>query len=303
MDESEARALLGLAPGASAKEARDAYRRLMRVVHPDRAASDPVSQEAATAAASRLNEAWEVMQTLQQRGERRSQGDSRTATSTHFRRVLRQPKFDECQICGAWPALPIHVTGTKSIVVFRWKQGFDGSACRSCGLAMSRMLMRTSLTVGWWGVGAIFIPIDMVRNVMAEAKLRRMSDPLYRDAHVAALQDFPLSPGPSPFRQPLPIVLTCLALTVLVSVVSGSGSEQSELPSDPATIELSYYTPGNCYAIEGSSPPRLRRLDCSDPNAAAQSLQIVDYQPSCPYPDTLGVHELLDGRFVCLGRP
>jgi hypothetical protein len=58
---AEAWAVLGLAPGASAAEIRDAHRRLMRVSHPDNGGSDWV--------AARVNQARDIL--LQNGGQTR----------------------------------------------------------------------------------------------------------------------------------------------------------------------------------------------------------------------------------------
>lgn len=57
MDTGEALAVLGISPGATAEEARSAYRRLIRTSHPDRSGGDP----AATHQTARLTQAYAVI--------------------------------------------------------------------------------------------------------------------------------------------------------------------------------------------------------------------------------------------------
>ncbi len=57
MDTGEALAVLGISPGATADEARSAYRRLIRTTHPDRSGGDP----AATHQTARLTQAYAVI--------------------------------------------------------------------------------------------------------------------------------------------------------------------------------------------------------------------------------------------------
>ncbi|MGZ4759245.1 MAG: J domain-containing protein [Acidimicrobiales bacterium] len=57
MDTGEALAVLGISPGATADEARSAYRRLIRTAHPDRSGGDP----AATHQTARLTQAYAVI--------------------------------------------------------------------------------------------------------------------------------------------------------------------------------------------------------------------------------------------------
>ena len=57
MDTGEALAVLGISPGATADEARTAYRRLIRTSHPDRSGGDP----AATRQTARLTQAYAII--------------------------------------------------------------------------------------------------------------------------------------------------------------------------------------------------------------------------------------------------
>jgi hypothetical protein len=60
MDTGEALAVLGISPGATADEARSAYRRLIRTSHPDHSGGDP----AATRQTARLTQAYAVIRTV-----------------------------------------------------------------------------------------------------------------------------------------------------------------------------------------------------------------------------------------------
>jgi DnaJ homolog subfamily C member 19 len=56
MGESEARALLGVGPGASAEEVREAHRRLIQRVHPDAGGSAELATRVNAARDALLNE-------------------------------------------------------------------------------------------------------------------------------------------------------------------------------------------------------------------------------------------------------
>lgn len=67
--------ILGLEPGASPEEVKQAYRDLAKVWHPDRFPNDPRLQQKAQEKLKEINEAYERLQSS--RGGRRIPSDSR----------------------------------------------------------------------------------------------------------------------------------------------------------------------------------------------------------------------------------
>lgn len=57
MNEMQAREILGCSSTANFKELKASYRRMIVMVHPDKAGQDDISQERAKEASSRLNHA------------------------------------------------------------------------------------------------------------------------------------------------------------------------------------------------------------------------------------------------------
>jgi curved DNA-binding protein CbpA len=68
MNEQLAREILGCSSSANFKEIKASYRRMIVMVHPDKAGQDTVSQERAKEASSRLNHAWEYLENREKQG-------------------------------------------------------------------------------------------------------------------------------------------------------------------------------------------------------------------------------------------
>ena len=225
MNETEAREILGSSKSASYKDLRAAYRRMILLVHPDKAEQDDLSQVRAKEASSRINEAWEyldarekqgVLGNLDQEASPRENQKSGRATYAH-----------ECAICGFAPATKISAPIVISFIYFVRGGKYQLSACRSCGLTMSRMALRESLIKGWWGLGIFMMPHAIFRYFMNVKALSKIDFPAFRDPSVVTPSQYPLQVPKSPFKEPIPLIASAVAIIGIVAILFGGSSNSS----------------------------------------------------------------------------
>jgi len=222
LEEFEARAILGVSQGVSFGDVKKSYRSLVKAMHPDVALRDSESQKRATNAMGRINEAWECIQALEAIGRLGTSSSTASsagssANSSQFRSRNRATLVDECEVCGSWPAIPLIVSTVSTFWIFMRRVNYEGSLCRSCGLATSRYYLKEAMMKGWWGLGIIFMPIVIARSVIAERKLDALGDPIYRDILVITPNELPLMVEDHPIKQPIPLLASVGAIVLIVS--------------------------------------------------------------------------------------
>ena len=148
MNELQAREILGCSTSAGYKELKAAYRRMIVMVHPDKAGQDSISQERAKEFSSRLNHAWEYLENREKQG---LLGKVEAEATTSYQTSRGRASYPhECDICGFAPATKISAPIITSFLYFLRRGKYELNACKACGLAMSRMALRETLIKGWW---------------------------------------------------------------------------------------------------------------------------------------------------------
>jgi hypothetical protein len=300
MNELQAREILGCSPTASFKEIKAAYRRMIVLVHPDKAGQDAISQDRAKEASSRLNHAWEYLENREKQGLLGKQDSESTYESTSSRGRATYPH--ECDICGYAPATKISAPIITSFVYFLRRGKYELNTCKACGITMSRMALRETLIKGWWGLGLFFVPHAIFRYFMNMNALKKIDEPTYRDPEVITLSQYPFRVPTSPFRQPAPLVATAIALTILGAIISSdpSGTGTNSTPS------MYFGEVNSCYEeVSSADGQKIKMSECSSSSATLKSVAVVDADYLCPA-STLytTVANLPDGttKTACLER-
>ena len=277
MNELKAREILGCTSDASFKELKSSYRRMIMMVHPDKAGQDVTSQERAKEASSRLNLAWEYLENREKQGllGKVETNQASYTQSSQGRRTYPH----ECDVCGFAPAIRISAPMVSSFLYFFRRGKYELNACQDCGIAMSRMALRSSMLKGWWGLGIFFMPNVLYRYFVNMASLKKIDSPRYRDPEVVTLSQYPLGKPPSPFSEFVPMVASALAVFIAGAFVFG-GSTSSSTPSVPTFY---FGEVGSCYkdlqSVEGN---KLEMVDCADSEAAFRSISVQDFDYMCP---------------------
>ena len=311
MEEYEARAILGVSESADFNEIKKSYRSLVKAMHPDTAPKDSDSQARATTAMGRLNEAWELIQLAANAGTLGSSG-FKTRSNYDFEAESKfdvRPRAtlkDECEICGSWPAISLTLSTVSTFWIFLSRTNYEGSLCRSCGLAMSRFYLKESLIKGWWGLGIFFMPLVIIRATQAERKLLELGDPIYRDALVITPQELPMLVDSHPAKQPIPVLASALALAIVGWFFLSDGSSTSDTPTSNPTSSTSSnsadadYERGKCFlTIEDSTGSKVSPIACSSGEADTISLGIVSAESLCPE-NTQYTVSLTASKIACL---
>jgi hypothetical protein len=275
MDELKAREILGCSSSASYKEIKSAYRRMIVMVHPDKAGHDSISQERAKEASSRLNQAFEYLENREKLGVLgKAETHSRTGYEPPRGRATRP---HECDICGFAPATRISAPMVTSFVYFIRRGKYELNACKDCGTAMTRIALRDSMVKGWWGLGIFFMPNIIYRYFKNVQILKRIDRPSFRDPEVVTLSQYPFRVPPSPFRETMPLVTSAIALLILGSVFFGGGSSSDSVQSD-------YFGQiGTCYKeVYSSEGDKVGMVDCTDADATLKSIAVTEGVYLCP---------------------
>jgi hypothetical protein len=298
MNELQAREILGCSKSAGIKELKASYRRMIVMVHPDKAGQDAVSQDRAKEASSRLNLAWEYLENREKQG---LLGQTETESSTSYQTSRGRETYPhECDVCGFAPAVKISAPFVTSFVYFLRRGKYELNACRACGLAMSRMALRETLIKGWWGLGLFFVPHAIYRYYENIRALSKIDMPSYRDPEVVTISSYPFQVPPSPFKEPAQLVASAIALTIVGAFLFSSWTESSSY-SEPS----SYFGKiGTCYEeLSTEDGDQIYMIDCEDPSASLRSTALTDGGDLCPA-ETLYTSEtnLPDGtlKTVCL---
>ena len=277
MNEQQAREILGCSSSANLKELKASYRRMIVMVHPDKAGQDPVSQERAKEASSRLNLAWEYLETREKQG---LLGRAEYESTTSYQATRGRATYPhECDICGFAPATRISAPVVTSILYFLRRGKYELNACKACGLAMSRMALRETMIKGWWGFGLFFVPHAIYRYYENLRALRKIDMPNYRDPEVITLSQYPFRVPPSPLKEPGPLIASAIALSIVGAILFGSGSSSST----DTKSSMYFGEVGSCYEeINSEEGAKLRMVDCTDSVATYRSIAVVDSDILCP---------------------
>jgi hypothetical protein len=278
MNELKAREILGCSQGASFKELKASYRRMIVLVHPDKVEQDSISQERAKEASSRLNHAWEYLENREKLG---LLGKEDSPSSSNYRAPRGRATYPhECDVCGFAPATRISAPIVTSFIYWIRRGKYELNACKACGLAMSRMALRETLIKGWWGLGVFLVPHAIYRYYLNIQALKKIDIPTYRDPEVVTLSEYPFMVPPSPFKQPAPLVASVIALTIIGAIFSGGSSTSTSTYTEP-----SYYfgEVGSCYeVVTDAEGEKIQMSDCTNTSSTLKSVAVVDYALQCP---------------------
>ncbi len=277
MNELQAREILGCSTSAGYKELKASYRRMIVMVHPDKANQDAISQERAKEASSRLNLAWEYIENRERQGVL---GKAETETSTNYQSSRGRATYPhECDICGFAPATKISAPIVTSFLYFLRRGKYELNACKACGLAMSRMALRETLIKGWWGFGLFFVPHAIYRYYENIRALGKIDMPSYRDPEVVTLSQYPFRVPPTPFKQPAPLIATGIALSILGAIIFNGGSSSSTY----TTPSMYFGEVGSCYQeVSAADGNKIKMIDCTDSSATLKSVAVTDGDYLCP---------------------
>ena len=277
MNELQAREILGCSTSAGYKELKASYRRMIVMVHPDKANQDAISPERAQEASSRLNLAWEYIENREKLG---TLGSAETETSSSYQSSRGRATYPhECDICGFAPATKISAPIVTSFLYFLRRGKYELNACKACGMAMSRMALRETLIKGWWGFGLFFVPHAIYRYYENIRALGKIDMPTYRDPEVITLSQYPFRVPPTPFKQPAPLIATGIALTILGAIIFNGGSSSNSY-STPA---MYFGEVGSCYQeVSAADGNKIKMIDCTDSSATLKSVAVTDGDYLCP---------------------
>lgn len=277
MNELKAREILGCSPSANFKELKASYRRMIIMVHPDKAAQDSVSQERAKEASSRLNLAWEYLENRERQG---LLGKTDSETTSNYESARGRPTYPhECDICGFAPATRISAPTVSSFLYFFRRGKYELNACKACGMAMSRMALRQTLIKGWWGLGIFFVPHSIYRYYENIRILGKIDTPSFRDPGVVTLSQYPFRVPPSPFKEPVPLIASAIALTLIGIFIYG-GSTGSETYSTPTKY---FGEVGSCFEeLSSTEGSKIQMVDCIESTATLRSIAVTEADYLCP---------------------
>lgn len=280
---AEACAVLGVRPGTTAEEAREAYRLRARMLHPDKHVHAAVDVQAeAQRAMQQVNEAWAVMQG----------GVPSQRAASPERPTARPPGPGECDLCGSQPAAPVAFRRLTGLVIMYRVDGIDVTACRSCGTNLFRESQASTLCRGWWGLIAVFRTLLVLwKNGSQLRRLRRVSMPQRRAPDLITPLPFPMPLVRPVLKRPGPWVATLGAFFVAFALAgaaleSEASSGGGESPRDAV---------GSCLDTGGSL------VACSDPAMKAKIMDYVSTPSGCaPTHNFLEIREDYGGGFCLL---
>ena len=300
--ESEAREILGVGTEASFKDIKKAHKALVRLFHPDRAAQDLESQSKAHESMSRINGAWLVIEERQAAGLL-GQADSKlneATNTTTWSFVSRRPNEKECGLCGSSPARTIHIQGVVSVFLAIGWPSYNGSLCKSCALAVTRDVLRETMTRGWWGIGVLFTPFLLIHLAIQIIRIEKIPEPTFRDYRVVTPYEIPLRAQKSPLKQPLPMAASAAALVVIVVLIHSAVTGQKLITSsDPGSPQPTISTA--CWTAPDASG-NVSAVSCDDSTAVYQTLARVTVQSDCPVGTTDFLAADSTGYLACLGQ-
>lgn len=283
MNELKAREILGCSSSASFKELKASYRRMIIMVHPDKAGQDAVSQERAKEASSRLNHAWEYLENREKQGLLGRTETSEDSNANYESTRGRATYPHECDICGFAPAIRISAPVITSFLYFLRRGKYELNACKACGLAMSRMALRETLIKGWWGFGLFFVPHAIYRYYENIRALQKIDMPSFRDPEVVTLSQYPFRVPVSPFKEPAPLLASAIAITIVLGFLFGGDSSSGTIDTSTETSSLYFGEVGSCFEqTQTAEGVMLDMRDCGDASSTLVSIDVVVDESYCP---------------------
>jgi hypothetical protein len=160
--------ILGVAPGATLKEIKAAYRAKAKTFHPDHNGEPGAVDEFHAVA-----EAYAVLKDVVRRAEYDSTGspggvDDGVAPSSPF----------TCSRCGQVTAQPRYVVmhQVKSFLVWASMGRVEGIFCRDCADHAATQASTRTWAWGWWSPpGLLLTPIALIRNLLGGTKPRQVN--------------------------------------------------------------------------------------------------------------------------------
>lgn len=213
MDDRAARRILGVGPDASVRQARAAYQRRAKAVHPDRHVEGPQSeQREAERAMSELNEAW---RTIKQGRPAMTRGGYEAAPPQPVR-----PR--SCEICGHVPAIRVDIRLVTGLLILHRMDRYAGTLCRACGTALCRDTQAQTLTVGWWGMLAPLVNLAAVINNGSYLRaLREIDWPRERIQGADTPRSLPAPVTPKVIARAMPWIATVTAAMAMLAILAG----------------------------------------------------------------------------------
>lgn len=213
MDERAARRILGVGPDASVRQARDAYQRRAKLVHPDRHAhATPSAQREAQRAMSELNEAWRTIK----------HGRPAVARSDYQAPRPEPARPVGCEICGHLPAIRVDIRSLTGLLILHRMDRYAGTLCRACGTALCRDTQAQTLTLGWWGMLAPLVNLAvLINNGSYLRALREIDWPRERPdaAEAPLLRPMPVTPKVA--ARVMPWIATITAVMAVLAILLG----------------------------------------------------------------------------------
>lgn len=296
---------LGVSAEASAEAIRVAYVALAKRFHPDQHPG-ATGREAARLrhAMAAVNEAYA---TLRDR-ERRAAYDRELARCVAGVGVERPSRPDECVLCGASPALDVHLAQVHAWVLGATVHTLEAPLCRSCGQSLGRAKQNRTLWAGWWGVLSFFRNLlVVVRNAWHLQRLWRLPVPSTPSDAVMVPLASPLDPGRAVWLRGGFVAVALVVSLGLLGAAFDSGDDATG-PStgssidDPAPGGSSRssggsgvggspvgWTVGSC--VRGAT--WVTPVSCSSPNDG-EIIAVVSSVDACPYAADAYVEDLGD---------
>ncbi len=126
----------------------------------------------------------------------------------------------ECRCCGAVPAADTKFRAVQSVLVWISYTRTPGPFCRDCGTGVFRKLQQKMFTFGWYGVFSWLVPIVLLLNWAALAKVTALPPP---DATSAP----PVNAGRPLLRRPQVIVGVLAPFVLLAALmIYGPSADQ-----------------------------------------------------------------------------
>lgn len=299
MNELDARAILGVSETATFKEIKTAYRSLVRVYHPDRAGSDAESQAKATQVMGRINEAWNAIESRESNGVLGSKdySSSTRSESTNWSVSRRKTNSKECELCGSTPAKKFSLKGNRVFITSLQRIGYNGILCKSCALAFGREALRQTMLAGWWGIWFFLSPFVIIYLAIQLFQVNRMPEPQYRDARVITPFDVPMASQPSPLKQPGPMLVSGLAISVILSLMFSNPSPYT----DYSEVDVPVATQTKFCWTQGDASGNVQNVDCSDVTAYYREVAKVSDPSLCPATAPIYLTADSQTQYLCLG--